>query len=119
MEPIEGGKTWELVCYCDSDYVSDQDSRRSVSGYILYVRGVPICWRSKAQRSVTLSSSEAEWIALSKSVKEIIFVMKLLESMEIKVKIPVIVRVDNIGAIFMSKNITTTSQSKHMDVTTK
>ncbi len=32
MEPIEGGETWELVCYCDSDYASDPDSRRSVSG---------------------------------------------------------------------------------------
>ncbi len=39
--------------------------------------------------------------------------------MEIKVKLPVIVRVDNIGAIFMSKNITTTSRSKHVDVRTK
>ncbi len=45
--------------------------------------------------------------------------MQLLESMEIKVKLPVIVQVNNIGAIFMSKNITTTSQSKHVDVRTK
>ena len=45
MEPIEGSETWELVCYCDSDYESDPDSRRSVSGYILYVQGVPICWQ--------------------------------------------------------------------------
>ncbi len=60
MEPIEGGETWELVCYCDSNYASDPDSRRSVSGYNLYIRGLTICWRSKAQRSVTLSSSEAE-----------------------------------------------------------
>ena len=68
---------------------------------------------------MTLSISEAEWIALSKAVKEIIFMMQLLESMEIKVKLPIIVRVDNIGAIFMSKNITTTSRSKHVDVRTK
>ena len=110
---------WELVCYSDSDYASDPDSRRSVSGYILYVRGVPICWRSKAQKSITLSSSEAEWIALSEATKEIMFVLQLLESMKIKVKLPIIVRVDNVGAIFMSKNINTSSRSKHIDIRTK
>ena len=110
---------WELICFSDSDYAGDADTRRSVSGYILYVRGVPIAWRSKAQRSVTLSSTEAEWVALSEAVKEIIFVLQLLESLEIKVELPIIVRVDNVGAIFMSGNKTTTSRAKHVDIRTK
>ena len=110
---------WVLVCFSDSDYAGDPDSRRSVSGFILYVRGVPICWRSKAQRSVTLSSSEAEWVALSEAVKEIMFVQQLLESMKIQVRLPIIVRVDNVGAIFMSKNVTTMNRTKHVDVRTK
>ena len=110
---------WDLKCYSDSDYAGDPDTRRSVSGYILYVKGVPICWRSKAQRSITLSSSEAEWIALSEATKEIMFVLQLLESMKIKIKLPIIVRVDNIGAIWMSQNINTTNRTKHVDIRTK
>ena len=90
-----------------------------MSGFILYVKGVPISWRSKAQRSVTLSSSEAEWVALSEAVKEIMFVLQLLENMKIKVKLPVTVRVDNVGAIFMSKNISTSNCTKHVDIRTK
>ena len=86
IEPTFGDSgPWDLVCYSDSDYAGDPDSRRSVSGFILYVKGVPISWRSKAQRSVTLSSSEAEWVALSEAVKEIMFALQLLESMKIKV----------------------------------
>ena len=54
-----------------------------------------MCWKSKAQRSVTLSSTEAEWIALSEVTKEIIFVLQLLESLGIKVNIPITVGVDN------------------------
>ena len=108
-----------LVLFCDSDYAGDPDTRRSVSGYILFVKGVPVAWRSKAQKSVTLSSSEAEWISLSEAVKEIIFVLQLLEAMKIKVELPVIVRVDNIGAIFMGTNVTTTSRTKHVDIRTK
>ena len=78
-----------------------------------------MCWKSKAQRSVTLSSTEAEWIALSEAVKEIIFVLQLLESLGIKVNLPITVRVDNTGAIFMAKNTNTTSGTKHVDVRTK
>jgi hypothetical protein len=117
IEPIQGSEQpWELVCFSDSDYAGDPDSRRSVSGFVLYVRGVPISWRSKAQRSVALSSSEAEWVAASEAVKEVMFVLQLLQSMQIKVKLPIIVRVDNVGAIFMTKNITTTGRSKHVDI---
>ena len=110
---------WDLVCYSDSDYAGDPDTRRSVSGYILYVCGVPICWRSKAQRSITLSSSEAEWIALSEATKEVMFVLQLLESMHIRVQLPITVRVDNIGAIWMSQNVNTSSRTKHVDIRTK
>jgi len=70
------------------------------------------------QRSVTLSSSEAEWVVLSEAVKEIMFVLQLLESMKIKVKLP-ITQVDNVGAIFMSKNISTSNRTKHVDICTK
>ena len=45
--------------------------------------------------------------------------MNLLGSMKIDVKLPVMVRVDNIGAIFMSQNVTTTSNTKHVDIRTK
>ena len=66
-----------------------------------------------------MSSTEAEWITLSEATKEIIFVLQLLKSMKIKVKIPIIVRVDNIGAIWMSQNVNTSSRTKHVDVRTK
>jgi hypothetical protein len=46
-------------------YGGDKESRISVTGYIVYLLGVPICWRSKSQRSVSLSSSEEEFISLS------------------------------------------------------
>ena len=120
IEPtMTKGEPWDIVCFTDSDYASDPVSRRSISGYIIYVHGIPICWKSKAQSSVTLSSTEAEWYALSEAVKEIIFLINLLKSIGIRVQLPVIVRVDNVGAIFMSTNLTTTSRTKHIDIRSK
>jgi hypothetical protein len=89
--------------------------RRSITGYIVFLLGAPILWKSKAQKSVSLSSSEAEYYALSEAAKEIKFVVQILLSMGIPVKIPVIVRVDNMGAIFMSENASASSRTKHVD----
>ena len=106
---------FSMVAFSDSDYAADPETRRSITGFILYFCGVPISWKSKSQKSVTLSSSEAEYVALSETAKEIKFVYQVLMSMGIEVKIPIIVRVDNVGAIFMSESIAVTQNSKHVD----
>ena len=115
----ERNDPWDIICFTDSDYASDPVSRKSVSGYIIYVKGVPVCWRSKSQRCVTLSSCEAEWVALSEAVKDIIFLVRVCESMMLPVSLPVTVRVDNVGAIFLSENVTTSNNTKHVDIRSK
>jgi hypothetical protein len=116
IEPKLEGQDWHIIVFCDSDYAGDKEKRISVTGFVVYLLGVPISWKSKAQRSVTLSSSEAEFVALSEAAKEIKFVVQVLLSMGIPVKIPIIVRVDNVGAIFMAENVTTSTRTKHVDV---
>ena len=78
--------------------------------------GVPICWRSKGQRGTTLSSSESEYVVLSEAAKEIKFVYYILRSLSIEVKMPIVVRVDNIGAIFMAENVMTSVRTRHVDM---
>ena len=53
---------------------------------------------------------------MSEAVKEVMFVVQLLESLQISVKYPVMVRVDNVGAIFIASNIMTTSRTTHVDI---
>ena len=106
----------QLTVYCDSDYAGDKETRISIAGYIMYLCGAPISWRSKAMKSVTLSSSEAEYVSLSEAAKEVKFIIQVIESMGIKVKKPVTIRVDNVGAIFIANNVTTSPRTKHIDV---
>jgi len=107
---------FELKCYSDSDFSGDKEKRLSVSGFVVYFMGVAVAWRSKAQRSVALSSTEAEYYAVSEVVKEIKFIVQVLEFLEAPVKYPVRVHVDNIGAIFLANNKTTGARTKHIDV---
>lgn len=73
-------------------------------------------WRSRQQASVALSSSEAEYIALSEAAKEIKFLYQLMVSMGLKVQTPITVRVDNVGAIFMAENVSTSQRTRHVDI---
>ena len=66
--------------------------------------------------SVAFSISEAECVADTEAVKEVMSVIWSFKSMQIKVKLHIVVRVDNVAPIFMIKNVTTTGWSKHVDM---
>ena len=63
-----------------------------------------------------LSSSEAEQVTLSEADKEVLFMPQLLRSIKISVKLPVTVKIDNIGAILVASNISDMSHIKHIDI---
>ena len=115
LEPKKQKLTWELKGYCDSDFAGDTDTRRSVSGFVIYLCGAAVSWRSKGQRSVTLSSTEAEYMAISELATEILYVAGILKFLGIPVEYPIIVNVDNIGAVYLAKNATTGNRTKHID----
>ena len=80
---------WVLKALSDSDFASDKETRISVFGYIIYFCGIPITWRSKGIKSVVLSTTEAEYMALSEVVKELKFIVQLLQTMNIEVELPI------------------------------
>jgi hypothetical protein len=88
--------------------------QNKTGGFIIFLLGAPILWHSKAQvRTVALSSTEAKFNALSEAAKEIKVIVQVLISMGIPVKLPIIVQVDNVGAIFVSENVLTSLRTKH------
>ena len=62
---------WALRALSDSDFASDKERRISVFVYIRYFCGIPIAWRSKGMKSVVLSTTEAEYMALSEVAKDL------------------------------------------------
>ena len=54
----------------DASWGDDPDTRRSRYGYVIYLGGAPICWRSKLHASVALSTAEAEYIAACECAKQ-------------------------------------------------
>ena len=63
-------------------------------------------------KSVVLSTTEAEYMALSEVVKALQFIVQLLQTMKIEVELPITVHVENVGAIWFSNNCTTNDRTK-------
>ena len=69
-------------------------------------------------RSVVLSTTEAEYIALSEVVKEIKFIIQLMSTMNVNVEIPITIYVDDVGAMWLSNNRTTSERTEHVHIRT-
>ena len=106
-----------LISFADADYASRATDRRSVSGGVVMCAGGPISWHSKTQKCVTLSTTQAEYVALSDLGKEILFLRQVWRFMLPKEGMPCIPMFeDNEGAIQIANHPISNSNSKHIDV---
>ncbi|CAJ1933824.1 unnamed protein product [Cylindrotheca closterium] len=125
-------KTKGLECYVDADWAgswrdrtsTDPLSSRSRTGYIITYAGCPIVWASKLQTLVALSTTEAEYIALSSSLREVIALMNLineLKSLDFKLsvdtpKVICTVFEDNRSCLEIATNHRTRPRTKHLSI---
>lgn len=110
------GRGSKLVGYSDADWAGDVEDRRSTSGYIFTIAGGPISWRSQKQQSVALSSTEAEYMALSSATQEAIWLRSLLISLGIEMDEPTILHEDNLPSIGLAKNPQYHGRAKHIGI---
>ncbi|KAG7962752.1 hypothetical protein I3843_09G081300 [Carya illinoinensis] len=101
--------------YVDSDYAGDLDKRRSTTGYVFTMAGGPVSWRSTLQSTIALSSTEAEYMAVTEAVKEAIWLQGLVTDLGFK-QLEVTVYCDSQSAIHLAKNQVYHSRTKHIDV---
>lgn len=105
-----------LTAYVDSDWGNCPDDRRSYSGYVFVLSGCPISWDARKQRTVALSSTEAEYMALTEGTKESIYWTSLLQELGFHDLTDVKVHIDNLGALKLAENPVFHARSKHIDI---
>lgn len=110
-----GVNPFKLIGYSDADWSSDTTDRKSNTGYVFQIGGATICWTSRKQTGVALSSMEAEYVALSEACRELLWLRKLLEDFGLKQDGPTIVFEDNISCIDFITVDRTSRRSKHID----
>ncbi|GJZ60536.1 retrovirus-related pol polyprotein from transposon TNT 1-94 [Tanacetum coccineum] len=105
-----------LIAYSDSDYAGDYDTRRSTSGYVCFLSGAAIAWSSKRQPIVTLSTTEAEFVAATACACQVVWLRRMFEHIGLTQEEGTVINCDNMSTIKISKNPVMHSRSKHIDV---
>ncbi|XP_048485493.1 uncharacterized protein LOC119691901 isoform X3 [Plutella xylostella] len=106
-----------IVGYCDADWASNTDDRRSCTGYMFLFQGAAISWSSKRQPTVALSSTEAEYMALSSAIQEAMWLKQLQEDFWPSLSNDSFdVYCDNQSALSIAGHDVYHARSKHIDV---
>ena len=99
----------------DSDWASDHSGRKSQSGYFLKLAGGAILWMLRAQKTIALSSTEAEYMVLSDCSRQVVWMHTLLGELGYHF-CPIPICGDNQDSIFIASNPVTKKRSKHIDI---
>ncbi|XP_059051907.1 uncharacterized protein LOC131846587 [Achroia grisella] len=123
---LKGTKSLGLVYYrdergtvqgfCDADHAHDLVDRKSYSGNVFKMAKGAISWQSTKQRSVAISTAEAEYVSLSEASKEAVFLKRFLEELLGKEEPPLTIHSDSQSAIAIANNPVHHQQTKHVDV---
>ncbi len=110
------GDSDDIVAYCDADFAGDRDSRKSTTGHVFVWAGAATTWVSQKQQVVALSTTEAEYVALSAAVQQGQWILQLLVDIGEGLTRPLVIREDNQAAIQIAKNPVLHKRTKHIDV---
>lgn len=105
-----------LKTYTDADWGTNADDRRSVSGIMAMIGNAPVVFKSHFQRTLALSSAEAEYMTLSLCVQEVLWTRALLTDMRMLQQSATTIWEDNQVAIALVQNACYHARTKHEDI---
>jgi hypothetical protein len=107
---------FKITGVSDSDYAKDMQTRKSVSGYATFLNGALVTAKRKMQECVTLSVTKAELVAATNCIQDMLYIRSILESMGLKIKLPMKVELDNKGAKEIINNWSVGGRTRHFGV---
>jgi hypothetical protein len=113
---LAASPTSDIVAYSDADWAGCPDTRRSTSGYCVYLGGALVSWSSKRQATVSRSSAEAEYRAVANAVADCVWLRQLLGELGCPLPKATVVFCDNISAVYMSTNPVHHRRTKHIEL---
>lgn len=108
--------TTRLIAYSDADWGGCPDTRRSTSGYCVYLGDNLLSWSSKRQPTLSRSSAEAEYRGVANAVAETSWLRNLLLELHCPIRQATLVYCDNVSAVYLSSNPVQHQRTKHIEM---
>lgn len=105
-----------INAFADADWATCPDSRRSVSGFCVYLGTSLISWKSRKQNVASRSSTEAEYRSMADVTREILWIQQLLRDFQITVTSTAKLFCDNKSAIYIATNPVFHERTKHIEI---
>ena len=106
----------KISVYCDADWASCPNTRRSVSGFIIKHGETLLSWKSKTQNVVSRSSAEAEYRSMTNAVSELVWIIALLKELGKEMEQPAMVYSDSKAALQIAANPVFHERTKHIEI---
>lgn len=104
------------IGFVDADYGGCRDTKRSTSGYMFIMAGAPVCWSSKCQATVALSTVEAEYVLLMRAAQQLMWMLSWMDEIFLPQPRLGLLYGDNMGAVALTMNTRSHHKVKHISI---
>ncbi|RKK07014.1 Retrovirus-related Pol polyprotein from transposon TNT 1-94 [Fusarium oxysporum f. sp. cepae] len=105
---------WSVTAWADSDWKGDNFTGRSTFGWLVQLEESTVSWRAKRHETVALSTTEAEYTALSQCARELTWIRNLFSELQLSLDIPILLNGDNQGSLKLCRNPELHQRTKHI-----
>jgi hypothetical protein len=113
---MQADSTLDLIGFTDSDWAGDRTDRKSTSGYSLSLGSGPICWSSKKQDAISLSSAEVEYRGVVNITIQAMWLQHFLTELGIQFHRSIIIWCDNQSTLKFCRDPVQRQQTKHIEI---
>lgn len=113
---LQASPSTSLVAYSDADWAGCPNTRRSTSGYCLFLGDALVSWSSKRQAVVSRSSAKAEYRGVANAAAECCWMRNLLQELHVRVDKASIILCDNVSAVYLAANPVHHRRTKHVEL---